>query len=578
MQTALEVGFEDLYPSGDLIDFPKRPPWSAGDTRDDLEQRERAYFDVWLRGVYDRFDPAELSYFEHNLEVWRQLWRVVEISDIVLFVVDARHPILHFPPTLYDYIVTDMKRELVLVFNKALDPLQIDLVPQHVLEGWKAYFQARFPRLTMAEFSCFPKESFVDHDDASRGTFRAPRRRAAKRYAHAVGAMQLIRACRDVHVVKHGVRVDWDELMSKIERDEAERAAAEQERAAQRESESAFLGRSRRKQQQPGAAGRGPVVRGSHRGSHDSDEDKSDDGKGDSNDDEEPSEDESDKDADHDEKASDRRRGSDARSEVDSAVTALDMSPSGPLRSDLITIGIVGHPNVGKSSLINGIMGRKVVSASHTPGHTKHFQTMHLTREVRLCDCPGLVFPSKLEKPLQILSGMYRIAQVQEPYSTVTFLAERIPIPELLHLDPPGDADRSGGIDPGFKVPTHRARELDADGAADDKGDNNDEGGGIDGGIDTAMPRAHKTPHPSGSVLARRRAAYAWSGWTICEALAIQRGFLTPRAARPDVYRAANLILRMANDGRLLLVYRPPGTPAAPADSVVAPSVVADVW
>ena len=52
---------------------------------------------------------------------------------------------------------------------------------------------------------------------------------------------------------------------------------------------------------------------------------------------------------------------------------------------------------------------------------------------------------------------------------------------------------------------------------------------------------------------------FFWSGWMICEAFALQRGFLTPKVARPDVYRAANLILRMANDGRLLLVFRPLG-------------------
>ena len=34
-----------------------------------------------------------LSYFELNLETWRQLWRVLEISDIILVIVDIRYPV-----------------------------------------------------------------------------------------------------------------------------------------------------------------------------------------------------------------------------------------------------------------------------------------------------------------------------------------------------------------------------------------------------------------------------------------------------------------------------------------------------
>lgn len=67
-----------------------------------------------------------------------------------------------------------------------------------------------------------------------------------------------------------------------------------------------------------------------------------------------------------------------------------------------VTIGCCGFPNVGKSSLLNSLNGRKVVSVSRTPGHTKHLQTIFLTKNVRLCDCPGLVFPSLVEKPLQV--------------------------------------------------------------------------------------------------------------------------------------------------------------------------------
>lgn len=40
------------------------------------------------------------------------------------------------------------------------------------------------------------------------------------------------------------------------------------------------------------------------------------------------------------------------------------------------TIGLVGYPNVGKSSTINALIGTKKVSVSATPGKTKHFQVV----------------------------------------------------------------------------------------------------------------------------------------------------------------------------------------------------------
>lgn len=39
---------------------------------------------------------------------------------------------------------------------------------------------------------------------------------------------------------------------------------------------------------------------------------------------------------------------------------------------------------------------------------------------------------------------------------------------------------------------------------------------------------------------------------------AVQRGFFTAKAARPDVYRAANFMLRSVVDGRILLSWKPP--------------------
>lgn len=44
------------------------------------------------------------------------------------------------------------------------------------------------------------------------------------------------------------------------------------------------------------------------------------------------------------------------------------------LSNELVTVGLVGYPNVGKSSTINTLLANKKVSVSSTPGKTKHFQ------------------------------------------------------------------------------------------------------------------------------------------------------------------------------------------------------------
>lgn len=71
-----------------------------------------------------------------------------------------------------------------------------------------------------------------------------------------------------------------------------------------------------------------------------------------------------------------------------------------------------GQPNVGKSSLLNALLGRKVVRASRTPGKTKTLQTIFWNRTIRLVDCPGLVCPSFAGMERQVLSGILPIQNV----------------------------------------------------------------------------------------------------------------------------------------------------------------------
>ncbi len=46
------------------------------------------------------------------------MWRTLEMSDVLLLLVDARHPFFHFPVSLYRHIVDDFKKPVVLVMNK----------------------------------------------------------------------------------------------------------------------------------------------------------------------------------------------------------------------------------------------------------------------------------------------------------------------------------------------------------------------------------------------------------------------------------------------------------------------------
>lgn len=86
---------------------------------------------------------------------------------------------------------------------------------------------------------------------------------------------------------------------------------------------------------------------------------------------------------------------------------------------------------MGKSSLLNALLGRKVVRASRTPGKTKTLQTIYWNTHLRLCDCPGLVCPSSAGLERQVLAGILPIQNI-EP--VLRFIGQRIPLEKVLKL------------------------------------------------------------------------------------------------------------------------------------------------
>ncbi len=58
---------------------------------------------------------------------------------------------------------------------------------------------------------------------------------------------------------------------------------------------------------------------------------------------------------------------------------------------DKTTIGIIGYPNTGKSSLINLLIGRSSAGTGAEAGFTKGIQKLRLSQDIILLDTPGVI-------------------------------------------------------------------------------------------------------------------------------------------------------------------------------------------
>eukprot|EP00795_Rhopilema_esculentum_P002130 gene2131-17718_t len=79
-----------------------------------------------------------------------------------------------------------------------------------------------------------------------------------------------------------------------------------------------------------------------------------------------------------------------------------------------ITVGIVGLPNVGKSSVINSLKRSKACGVGSTPGFTKNMQEIVLDKHVKLLDSPGIVMASGSSDTQVILRNCVKIEQLSD--------------------------------------------------------------------------------------------------------------------------------------------------------------------
>lgn len=363
--------------NAERLRVPRRPAWDERTTPAELERLEKEAFLQWRRGLAELQEVQDLllTPFERNLEVWRQLWRVIERSDLVVQIVDARNPLFFRCEDLERYVQeVDPRKKNFLLVNKA------DMMTSFQRSVWADYFQANGIHYTFFSAS-LAREANEDVDSAA-SSEDEPK-----------------------------VELTHDEL-----EDESIRIITVDE------LEQRFL--------------------------------------------------------------------------AEAPSLPQDEDPPRKLQ-----IGLVGYPNVGKSSTINALIGAKKVSVSATPGKTKHFQTIHLSPSVILCDCPGLVFPNFATTNADLVcNGVLPIDQMREHTGPVALVSQRIPKDFLQATY-------------GFTIHT---RSL-------------EEGG-------TGIPTAEE-------VLA----AYARA-----------RGFYTQGQGNPDTSRASRYVLKDYVSGKLLHVHPPP--------------------
>ena len=89
---------DEILEKVQFLRIPRRPNWKDKSAEEQKEQ-ENQDFIQWrkeLGKLEDNFPTAVLTPYEKNIEVWKQLWRTVEKSDVVVQIVDCRDPLFYY--------------------------------------------------------------------------------------------------------------------------------------------------------------------------------------------------------------------------------------------------------------------------------------------------------------------------------------------------------------------------------------------------------------------------------------------------------------------------------------------------
>lgn len=121
-----------------LIPIPRRPAWDTEMSAEALTEAEGKSFVTWRRGLASLEEEQGfiMTPFERNLDFWRQLWRCVERSDLLVQILDARDPEFYRSQDLERYVSEFEGKQHLLLINKA------DFLSPELRKQWTAHFAA----------------------------------------------------------------------------------------------------------------------------------------------------------------------------------------------------------------------------------------------------------------------------------------------------------------------------------------------------------------------------------------------------------------------------------------------------
>ncbi|ABP01001.1 predicted protein, partial [Ostreococcus lucimarinus CCE9901] len=305
----------------DALSVPRRPAWTHEMRAEEVDENERRGFLEWRRALaaVEEDSRCSLTPFEKNLEIWRQLWRVCERSDVVVQVVDARDPLFYRCEDLEAYVKElNPGKATMLLLNKA------DLLSKELRRAWAEYFNAKG-----ISFLFWSAKAAYEEIEAEQ---------IAAKAAQTAKELEETNRRLTLHAAHIWSRAELLDILQK-------RAEAAVE----------AMGSTRVKRKGP--------------------------------------------------------------------------------QANRVVVGMVGYPNVGKSSTVNAIVASKKTGVSATPGKTKHFQTLELGDDLLLADCPGLVFPTfSTSKAHLVCNGVIPVDRLTDVTKPIEIIAERIPRSTIEHV------------------------------------------------------------------------------------------------------------------------------------------------